>query len=220
MPFFILGASVLVALLIGGRALATADPRVVANIIRGAGGVGLGAFGLLMLLRGQVLIGSGAAGLAGVLLLRLFAEPAPRAASVETKSLRMSLEKRTGAMDGEVLTGAFAGRRLSELSRSELEALGRELDAARDLDASELLRAYVTRRFGRRGAQTEEGGAQPGGAMSRAQALKVLGLEEGAEPDEIRAAHRRMMLRAHPDQGGSAWLAAQVNQAKDVLLGD
>ena len=55
--------------------------------------------------------------------------------------------------------------------------------------------------------------------MDRAEALAILGLAEGASPGEIRAAHRRLMLAAHPDHGGSDWLAARVNQARDHLLG-
>jgi hypothetical protein len=70
------------------------------------------------------------------------------------------------------------------------------------------------------------GGPQPGntprppprGGMSRAEALKVLGLEECASADEIRAAHRRLIMQAHPDRGGSTYLASKINEAKDVLL--
>jgi hypothetical protein len=70
------------------------------------------------------------------------------------------------------------------------------------------------------GAGNRAGGAQPRGSrMSRAEALSVLGLFEGATPDEIRAAHRRLIKQAHPDKGGSSYLAAKINEAKDVLLG-
>jgi hypothetical protein len=58
-----------------------------------------------------------------------------------------------------------------------------------------------------------------GGPMSRAEAYQVLGLQPGATEDDIRAAHRRLMQGAHPDHGGSDWLAARINQARDVLLG-
>ena len=57
------------------------------------------------------------------------------------------------------------------------------------------------------------------GPMSRAEAYQVLGLQPGATEDDIRAAHRRLMQGAHPDHGGSDWLAARINQARDVLLG-
>jgi len=56
------------------------------------------------------------------------------------------------------------------------------------------------------------------GAMSRSEALKVLGLEEGATEEQIRAAHRRLILQIHPDKGGTSYLAAKINDAKDVLL--
>ena len=55
--------------------------------------------------------------------------------------------------------------------------------------------------------------------MSREEAYAVLGLKPGATAEEIRAAHRRLMRAAHPDSGGSDWVASRVNQARDVLLG-
>jgi hypothetical protein len=55
-------------------------------------------------------------------------------------------------------------------------------------------------------------------SMSRAEALKVLGLEEGANEADIRAAHRRLIQQTHPDKGGTSYLAAKINEAKDVLL--
>ena len=58
-----------------------------------------------------------------------------------------------------------------------------------------------------------------GGAMSRAEAYQVLGLKPGATELDIRDAHRRLMMAAHPDHGGSDWLATRINQARDVLLG-
>jgi DnaJ family protein C protein 19 len=58
-----------------------------------------------------------------------------------------------------------------------------------------------------------------GSTMTRAEAYEVLGLKSGATPEEVHSAHRRLMRLAHPDTGGSDWLASRVNQARDVLLG-
>jgi DnaJ family protein C protein 19 len=67
------------------------------------------------------------------------------------------------------------------------------------------------------------GGAGPArrssGPMTRQEAFEVLGLQPNASATEIREAHRRLMRGAHPDAGGSDWLAARVNQARDILLG-
>ena len=57
------------------------------------------------------------------------------------------------------------------------------------------------------------------GAMTRQEAYQVLGLAPGASEADVRAAHHRLMRTAHPDTGGSDWLAARVNMARDVLLG-
>ena len=144
---------------------------------------------------------------------------------VETATLEMRLEHGTGRMSGRVRSGPQAGRELADLSRAELLAL---LAACRadDPDSVPLLEAWLDRTDPdwRDGAEEEHGRAEGGGRtsgggrMTRSEALAVLGLAEGASADEIRAAHRRLMRAAHPDGGGSDWLAARINEARDVLL--
>jgi len=56
--------------------------------------------------------------------------------------------------------------------------------------------------------------------MTRQEALSILGLQEGASTEEIKAAYHRLIAQVHPDKGGSDYLASQINQAKDILLHD
>ncbi|MBF0246934.1 MAG: DnaJ domain-containing protein [Alphaproteobacteria bacterium] len=140
-----------------------------------------------------------------------------RSSDVRTRFVAMRLDHATGHVSGEVLEGRFAGRALDTLGEAELLDLYAE--ARVDADSARVLEGYLDRRmpdWRNREAQTD---ADPG-TMTREQAYKVLGLEPGASRDEIKAAHRRLMAAAHPDHGGSDFLAQQINRAKDVLLGD
>jgi DnaJ-like protein len=67
-------------------------------------------------------------------------------------------------------------------------------------------------------AGKDRGRAASSGEMTKEEAYQVLGLQPGAGADEITRAHRAFMKKLHPDQGGSTYLAARVNQAKDILL--
>ena len=152
--------------------------------------------------------------------------PPPRSSEVETDLIRMRLDHDSGAMSGIVRRGVFAGRRLDELTRSELLALWRQC-RVEDESGSNLLEAYLDRLMPDWRTEAQRGGApggdksnaRPADAMTRAEAYEVLGLSWGAGEADIREAHRRLMMKLHPDQGGSTHLAAKLNRAREVLLG-
>lgn len=147
-----------------------------------------------------------------------------RSSQVRTRYLDMRLDHGTGELDGLVLAGAYEGRTLSSMSLDELRGLMAE--ASSDGDTLNVLAAYLDRVHGDAwrgrddaGSASGEAGKPAGGGMSRDEAWRILGLAPGASDDDIRAAHRRLMKQVHPDHGGSDYLAAKINEAKDVLLG-
>jgi len=155
--------------------------------------------------------------------LRSGASASPGQSTVSTRILRMHLDHETGALSGEVLDGRFRDWTLDEMNREQLEEL---LAYCRDEDAEslQLLEGYLEQRFGR--DEAGSGGASgdapppPPGGMTRQEALDILGLDDSADRDAIVAAHRKLMQKLHPDRGGSDYLAAKINQAKDLLLPD
>lgn len=158
---------------------------------------------------------------------------------IETRYLRMRLDHDTGTLWGEVVAGRHNGKTLATMAPADLLDLLAECRAG-DPPSAQVLESYLDRHHdgwrvddpagpGAAGPGADEGGGQesagaaapPSAAMSREEALKVLGLDDGdgAGPDDIKAAHRRLMAALHPDHGGSDYLAAKINQARDVLLG-
>lgn len=69
-----------------------------------------------------------------------------------------------------------------------------------------------------RRASGTDGTRHYSGKMTLAEAHEILDLKPGASRSEIIATHRRLMMKIHPDQGGSTYLATKLNQAKDLLL--
>jgi hypothetical protein len=145
--------------------------------------------------------------------------------SIRTRYLEMCLDHASGAMDGEVLDGPFKGRRLSDLSLDELLRM-LELYRESDAQSAAVLEAYLDREREsdwRERDQTSGRGSGTTGLserLTKAEAWSILGLEPGADAAAIRAAHRRLMQRLHPDRGGSDYLAAKINEAKRLLLGE
>ncbi len=204
-----------------------------ANVVKGAkiGGAVLGGIaGLWLLLTGRLWSALAIGSMYGPQLARWFTSwkigrndgaPDPDASSgVESTWLRMELDHATGALDGLVLQGSYRGKRLSELEPNSLADLLGTL-RIEDGEGAQLLEAYLDRVHPEwRGGQEASSAAPAGeGPMSRAEAARLLGVAETASVEEIKAAHRRLMLKVHPDHGGSDYLAAKINQAKTTLLG-
>lgn len=145
---------------------------------------------------------------------------------VRTDTIEMVLDHDSGSMEGRCLKGRFAGREFASLREAELLRLLDEIGGT-DSQGAALLEAYLDRRCKgwreRRSAGTsKEKAREPrdaNGGMSRKEAYDVLDLKPGATEEAIRAAHRRLMMKLHPDRGGSTYLASRINEAKDVLLG-
>jgi hypothetical protein len=142
-----------------------------------------------------------------------------------TEWVDMELDHDTGEMRGRVRKGAFAGQSLHQLTDYDALRFYAEAGVA-DSETARLLEAYLDRRLGadwrtRANGKASSSQQSPRGssAMTREEAYRVLGLSPGATEEEIRAAHRRLILNLHPDRGGSDYLAAKINEAKDVLLG-
>lgn len=238
MLFLVLGLAALIALVLVARWFLNADPKSVATAVRWialGGGALLGLFllfrvgtaalipivlsTLFLLRRRRGLFGArGFAGFGGA------TSPSPgQTSEVETATLRMALDHDTGEMQGTVLRGRFEGRELESMSFGELIQLLAECHA-NDEQSVSLLETYLDREQGpdwREHAKAEgaHGGATANAPMTRDEAYEVLGLKPGASPEDVKEAHHRLMLKMHPDQGGSTYLASKINQAKDLLLG-
>lgn len=227
----------------------TPRPVVIQSMRRGGIALAIGLFLFLMatgrLPWVMALLGALAAGVARLLpllrfvplLQRLWAyrrantgfgnadsgSTAPNRSTVEARFVRMTLDHETGEMTGEVLAGSFAGKPLDALGLPDLAQLLLECQAA-DEESAALVRAYLERVYGedwqdQANAKAQQDHPASNGEMSPEEAYQILGLATGASKQEIIAAHRRLMQKVHPDHGGSDYLAAKINQAKDLLLG-
>jgi len=237
MHYLILGLLLLIVVYAALRAFINANPKNLAKTMRNIGG---GALLILALFFGATGRFAAAVPL-GLFALTLLGRnvaggfggfnPFPGGGSkssgqksqVRTETVDMELDHDTGAMDGRVLSGKFANRSLSSMSEKELREL-LEHCRAKDAQAAQLVEAFLDRTHAEwRDGSNEKAhsGNTTGGAdgpMSREDAFDILGLQSDASRADIRRAHRTLMKKLHPDQGGSTYLAARVNQAKDLLL--
>ena len=229
MQYLLLGFAALLLVLFAMRGFTIANPNVMARGIRTSAGVaalvgaavllvrGLGGYAMSLAALGTWLLWGGGLpwGLSGP------AQKSPGQSSrIVTDHLEVELDHDTGRIRGRVLKGFFSGRDLESLAPVEMAHLWQDCRFA-DPQSAQILETYLDHAHPswREDMARNDGERTVGGTLTREQALEILGLEEGAGPDEIRRAHRELMMKLHPDRGGSTFLAAKINEAKDVLLG-
>ncbi len=233
MIYLVAGVGVLAAVFLLARVFVAADPvrlgRFITWFLGALAILGAGAALILLLLSERLLPALVAAGTLSPVAIRLWRQwrkqgasggPRSRRSShVESETIAMDLDHASGEMSGVVKRGAYAGRRLERLSESEIVDLWRQCRVG-DADAARLLEAYLDRAVAdwRQKAASGARTGATGDPMTRDEAYAILGLTPGASEADIRDAHRRLMKKVHPDQGGSNYLAAKLNRAKDVLL--
>lgn len=224
MQFLLLGMALLALVVLVVHGLGGAGGARLANHIRIAAG------GLVIILAGALMLRGGTAFALPLVALGVWLitssslSPVQKSlgqmSEVTTDYLEMQLDHDTGEIQGRVVKGIFAGRRIEKLKPAELALLWQDVKVD-DPASAQLIEAYLDRMHPTwrddmaRGEQEMSG---PDGRMSKAEALGILGLKPGATADEVRRAHKELMLKLHPDRGGSTYLASKINEAKDVLL--
>jgi len=231
MSSLLLGVVALALLLVASKYLANVNPRMLVPVVRTAGGIGalaaagflatrgLFAFALPLGLAGLSLLGWLPFGPAG--MFQRSQKSPGQASQVRSAFIEMELDHDTGAMRGRILAGQHEGAELDTLGVATLSGFLPTIDE----ESRALLMAYLDRREPS-WRDHVDGGAAAGsgssswnsGKMTEQEAYQILGLQPGASADDIGRAHRTLMKKLHPDQGGSTYLAARVNEAKDVLL--
>jgi DnaJ-like protein len=230
MPALFFGIVVLVLALWALNGFAKADPKMLAKVLRPAGGIVALAVAAFLFFRGEMqlavplgLFGLGLLGwgpFASTGWFRRTQKSAGQASRVRAPFVEMELDHDSGAMRGTVLAGRCQGQSLDAIEVSVLLSLLTEFDA----DSRALLAAYLDRREpGWREQAQAQGdtagqGATRRGKMTEEEACQILGVPASASEPEISRAHRGLMKKLHPDQGGSTYLAAQINEAKEVLM--
>ena len=240
MMFLVYGLGLLALFLVLGNVLTRVPAARIAKHARFGGIVVLVGLALLLMLTGRFAAVTQVLALVGRAMHArgLFNRPkgfgdvddddgsAPASGShgptIQTAYLQMKLDEGSGQIDGKFLCGPFAPRRLSSLSSRELQEA--RLAMSDDVQSQRLLEAYLDRTFAgwredhQQGAGARSASPPDAGGMSKDEAYQVLGLEPGAKPDAIQTAHRRLMSNIHPDKGGSSYLGAKVNLAREILM--
>ncbi len=232
MSVFLLGLAILLTLFIALSMAARADPATLSKVIRYGSATLAGIAAAAFLVTGRMGFAMPLFALVFWLLGRPLSfrnrvggdfsstKSSGQFSEIRTAFFLMRLDHDSGAIEGDILAGRFEGRTLNSLSSDDLHLLCEEVIT--DPDSVRLLDTYLDRVAGVDGQEEEAAanqGRRPRGPMNRARALGILGLRAGSTQKQIRRAHRELMIKLHPDHGGSTDLAAEVNAAKDYLLG-
>jgi hypothetical protein len=229
MPMLFLGLLALVLALWALNVVSKVDPRIAARVTKAGGGLLALGLAIFLGLRGEIGIaiplGAFGLGLLGWLPFGVsgFSRAGKAKTSGQTSRVRstyfeMELDHDTGAMRGRVLAGPQQGQALEALDVATLAGLLTDVDE----ESRALLMAYLDRREPgwREHADGDTGArrsAASSGKMTEQEAYQILGVEPGASERDISRAHRTLMKKLHPDQGGSTYLAARINEAKEIL---
>ncbi|MGJ5179530.1 DnaJ domain-containing protein [Bradyrhizobium oligotrophicum] len=230
----IAGAVAVITLYLLLQMFRNANPAALARAIKFAGGIGCLAVAAFTGLRGELVVAipiglfgagllgwsPGGLGSFGTMFGLGGQRTSGQTSQVRSPVIEMRLDHDSGQLQGRFVAGVHAGRSLDEFDLPQLVAMAPSLD----VDSLSLLETYLDRRFPawRQHAERDAAGGQRRAAsstkMTQEEAYQILGLQPGAGRDEIGRAHRALMKKLHPDQGGSTYLAARVNEAKDTLL--
>jgi hypothetical protein len=229
MPTIIFGVLVLVLALWALNVISKVDPKIAARVLKLGGGLLALGFAVFLGLRGEIgiAIPLGAAGLGLLGWLPFGAagfskrtqKSSGKTSRVRSAYVEMELDHDSGDMRGRIVAGRHQGAELERLDVKTLVGMLNEIDE----ESRALLAAYLDRRDPR-WSEYAQGDAATGrpaassGKMTEQEAYQILGLEPGASANDISHAHRTLMKKLHPDQGGSTYLAARINEAKEILV--
>jgi DnaJ-domain-containing protein 1 len=229
MPTIIFGVLILVLAFWALGVISRVDPKIAARVLKGAGGTLAIGFAVFLGLRGEIGValplGVFGLGLLGWIPFGLpgfsqrTAKSAGQTSRVRSAFLEMELDHDSGKMRGRIIAGSRQGEALEALDVKTLAGLLDEFDE----ESRALLVAYLDRRDAG-WSEYAQGHAAAGrhaagsGKMTEQEAYQILGVQPGASADAITRAHRTLMKKLHPDQGGSNYLAARVNEAKEILF--
>jgi DnaJ domain len=228
MPTIIFGVVVLLLALWALNVVSKVDPKVATRALKAGGGLIALGLGVFLGLRGElgvaIPVGLFGLGLLGWLpfgpagFTARTQKSTGQASKVRSAYLEMELDHDSGEMRGRIVAGRHQGTALERLDVKTLAALLDEIDE----ESRALLVAYLDRRDPSwsehaQGHAAAGRAAASSGKMTEQEAYQILGVQPGASADDITRAHRTLMKKMHPDQGGSTYLAARINEAKEIL---